>query len=117
LSGASANWLDRRPAFGDAVHYMVIARSLAFDGDVDLGNDYGDPTNIIKEPAGTHARIGLNGVLRPIHDIGLPLIGAPLFRVAYSVAKLTDRLPASLRRSSRLSSAVRLPQLCRRGKV
>jgi hypothetical protein len=96
---------------GDAIHYMVVARSLAFDGDVDLGNDYSDPTNIIKEPAGAHARIGRDGVLRPIHDIGLPLLGAPLFRVAYSLAKLTDRLPASFRRRARLGEFIALRQL------
>jgi hypothetical protein len=96
---------------GDAVHYMVIARSLAFDQDFDVGNDYGDPTNIIKEPAGSHARIGRNGVLRPVHDVGLPLLAAPFFAVTYRLAQMTDRLPVSLRRRARLDEFIALRQL------
>src|SRR5216684_4459515 len=96
---------------GDAVHYMVIARSLAFDKDFDVGNDYGDPSNIIKAPAGDHARIGRNGVLRPVHDVGLPLVAAPFFAVVYRLAEMTDRLPASLRRRAKLDEFIALRQL------
>ncbi len=31
---------------GDGFHYQMIARSLAFDRDVDLANDYADPSNL-----------------------------------------------------------------------
>lgn len=96
---------------GDAVHYIVTARSLAFDGDFDVGNDYGDPSNIIKEPAGDHARTGRNGVLRPVHDVGLPLVMAPFVGVAYRLAAMTDRLPASLRRRAKLDEFIALRQL------
>src|ERR1700730_15808478 len=96
---------------GDALHYMVIARSLAFDRDFDVGNDYGDSSSIIKTPAGNHARIGRNGVLRSIHDVGLPLIAAPLFAVAYRLAEMTDRLPASFRQRTRLDEFIALRQL------
>ena len=98
-------------ASGDAVHYMVIARSLAFDQDFDVGNDYGDPSNIVKDPAGNHARIGRNGVLRPVHDVGLPLVAAPFFAVAYRLAEMTGRLPASLRRRAKLGEFIALRQL------
>ena len=96
---------------GDAVHYMVIARSLAFDRDFDVGNDYADPSNIITVPAGNHAIIGRNGVLRPVHDVGLPIIAAPFFAAAYRLAELTNRLPDSLRRRARLNEFIALRQL------
>jgi hypothetical protein len=98
-------------ASGDAVHYMVIARSVAFDGDFDVGNDYGDPSNIIEEPAGNHALIGRNGVLRPVHDVGLPIVAAPFFAGAYTLAEMTNRLPASLRRRAKLDEFIALRQL------
>jgi hypothetical protein len=96
---------------GDAVHYMVIARSLAFDRDLDVANDYADPHAIIKVPAGNHARIGRGGVLRPVHDIGLPALAAPYFAVAYRLAEMTDRLPSSLRRRARIDAFIALRQL------
>lgn len=96
---------------GDAPHYMMIARSLAFDHDFDVGNDYADPSNIITLSAGDHARLGRNGVLRPVHDIGLPLVAAPFFAVAYRLAEMTDRLPASLRHRAKLDKFIALRQL------
>jgi hypothetical protein len=80
---------------GDAAHYLIITHSLAFDGDLDLANDYGPGTRLVFEGTlepGSHARPH-GSALRPVHDIGLPLIAAPLFRLTYSLA---DRLAASL---------------------
>jgi hypothetical protein len=96
---------------GDAVHYMIIARSLAFDRDFDLSNDYKAPSNIIKEPPGGHAQIGRNGVLRPVHGVGLPLIASPFFAIAYRLAEMTSRIPASLRRRAKLDEFIMLRQL------
>ena len=98
-------------ASGDPVHYMIIARSLAFDRDVDLGNDYSDPANIITEPAGAHALPGRNGILRPVHDIGLPLAFAPFFAVAYRLAGLSGRLPQTVRDRGRISPFIALRQI------
>src|SRR6185295_7186785 len=95
-------------ASGDPVHYMVVARSIAFDQDFDVGNDYSDPTNIVQEPAGSHAQLGVNGVFRPVHDVGLPLVAAPFFAVAYALAQMTDRLPLSLREEARLNRFIAL---------
>src|SRR5262245_60252522 len=58
---------------GDAPHYLIIAHSLAFDGDLDLSNDYGAGTKLVFE--GTlapelHARPS-GSALRPVHDVGL----------------------------------------------
>ena len=80
---------------GDAAHYLIITHSLAFDGDLDLANDYGPGTRLVFEGTlepGSHARPH-GSALRPVHDIGLPLIAAPLFRLTYLLA---DRLAASL---------------------
>jgi hypothetical protein len=102
---------------GDALHYMVIARSVAFDHDFDLANDYSDPTGIIQESPGDHARIGRNGVLRPAHDVGWPVVAAPFFAAAYRLAELTDRLPASLRQRAKLDKFIALRQLVSLGMI
>jgi hypothetical protein len=96
---------------GDAVHYMVIAHSVAFDHDFDLSNDYTEASRIITEPAGAHAQPGRSGVLRPVHDVGFPALAAPFFAGAYRLAKLTDRLPLSLRRRAKLDQFIVLRQL------
>lgn len=70
---------------GDEAHYQVIAHSLVFDRDLDLANDYGsiDPE--------AHARPGKDGRLRPVHDIGLPLLFAPYYAFAFGAADLAER--------------------------
>lgn len=98
-------------ASGDAAHYMMMAHSVAFDHDLALANDYDDPSNILQLDHGLHARVGRNGILRPAHDIGLPVVAAPFFDVAYRLAALTDRLPESLRRRARLTPFIALRQL------
>ena len=81
---------------GDAVHYMVASHSVAFDRDLDLSNDYADPSRIIKDAAGPHAQPGVDGVLRPVHDVGLPIVAAPVVAAAYAVAGTVDRWPDAL---------------------
>ena len=98
-------------ASGDAVHYLVIARSVAFDGDVDLENNYADPERLMSDPHDLHARPGRNGVLRPVHDIGLPVLGAPFVGLAYHLAPLVERLPESFRRNAKLSVPIAFRQL------
>lgn len=100
---------------GDPVHYMVIARSLALDHDLDLRNDYADPANLIASgslEAEAHARPGRDGVLRPVHDVGLPLLTAPYFGLAYAVAeRFTDLIPERIRKRARLDRWIVLRQL------
>jgi hypothetical protein len=91
---------------GDDPHYLVIAQSLAFDGDFDVANNYADPANLIG--AGTlqaeaHARPGRHGVLRPVHDVGMPLLFAPYVRLVYPAAQATAAAPESLLRRARLN--------------
>lgn len=74
---------------GDEPHYQMIAHSLAFDRDLDLTNDYADPDNLIARGAlapGLHAIPGKDGRLRPVHDIGMPLLFAPYFAAAHVAA-------------------------------
>ena len=79
---------------GDEPHYQMIARSLAVGGDLDLADDYADPKNLVadgKLVPEAHAILGKDGRLRPVHDIGMPLLFAPYFAVAYRVADIAAR--------------------------
>ena len=106
---------------GDAVHYMVIASSLALDRDLDLANNYDGPGSLLMADRldhGAHARPGRNGVLRPVHDVGLPLLAAPYFGLAHAVAeRLTPSLPAGLRRKAKLDPWIALRQLLSIGMI
>ena len=71
---------------GDEPHYEIIAHSLAFDRDLDVTTDYADLSNRALGgvfEAGAHARPGKDGRLRPVHDVGMPLLFAPYYAVAY----------------------------------
>lgn len=95
---------------GDEPHYMIIAHSIAFDGDVDVANDYAEAWLI---GGGTlqperHAILS-GGRLRPVHDIGMALVLSPLVAVAYVTAeRLGDVLPAGALRATRLNKPLLL---------
>jgi hypothetical protein len=92
---------------GDEPHYLAIAHSLAFDRDLDLSNNYGAAEPLIGGGAltpGLHVRPGAGGILRPVHDVGLPLLFAPYVRVmAPAIAALAPRIPAPVMRRLRLT--------------
>jgi hypothetical protein len=74
---------------GDEPHYLAIAHSVAFDLDFDLSNNYGVAEPLIGDGGlepGAHARPGRDGILRPIHDVGMPLLAAPLVRIIAPLA-------------------------------
>lgn len=99
---------------GDPVHYMMIAHSLAFGPDLDMADEYGDPHGILtggKDIAGAHVRPGRDGTLRPVHDVGMPLLWAPYFAAAYRIAEASQGLPPGLQRRARLSPWIVLRQL------
>jgi hypothetical protein len=92
---------------GDEPHYAMIAHSIVFDGDLDLANDYADRSNLVGtgslEP-GAHAIPGRDGRLRPVHDIGLPILFAPVFAAAYQMAeRSTQWIPPRLMARARLT--------------
>lgn len=100
---------------GDAVHYMMIAHSIAFDHDLDMADDYADASNIVtggRDIAGAHVRPGRDGVMRPVHDVGMPLLWVPCYASAYLVADhLTSSIPEAWRRRARLDRFIVLRQL------
>ena len=100
---------------GDEPHYMMIAYSLAFDHDLDLTHDYSNPDNLALggriEP-GAHIQPGKDGRLRPVHDVGLPIVFAPYYALAYEATVMIVRyVPESWLRRARLNFTVVLRHL------
>jgi hypothetical protein len=100
---------------GDEPHYLAIAHSIAFDGDFDLSNNYGANEPLVGGgvlPFENHAQPGAGGVLRPVHDVGLPLLAAPIVRAGVTLTGiLVNALPESAMRRARLTPAVLYRQL------
>ncbi len=95
---------------GDEPHYLAIAHSLAFDGDLDMANNYGAAEPLIAggglDP-GLHVYPGKDGIVRPAHDIGLPLLFVPYVRVAAPlVAAMMPHVPPALARRARLTPTI-----------
>jgi hypothetical protein len=95
---------------GDEPHYLAIAHSIAFDGDLDVANNYGAAEPLIAggrlEP-GAHVRPGVGGIARPVHDVGLPIAAAPYVRLAAPLAVLLARqIPASVMQRARLNTGL-----------
>lgn len=93
---------------GDEPHYAMIAHSLVFDRDFDLANDYAEPGNLVNrgggpQDPGAHVRIGRNNIVRPVHDVGLPIIAAPYFAVAWTMTRcVTSIVPQRVLSRGRL---------------
>jgi hypothetical protein len=71
-------------ATGDEPHYLLVAESIAFDGDVDLRNDYASRertlrvVNVFPLDYNLQAAVYKNSAeLRPLHGVGLPALLAP----------------------------------------
>lgn len=141
LSHRLAGWLDARPAggiecllfavvvlfvwgldthgnyagSGDDPHYQMIAHSLVFDRDLDLANDYGDTRNLVGAGTlqpGAHAVQGRDDGLRPVHDVGLPVLFAPYFAIAYQIAERSpDWMPPRVMARARLTPPLVLGHL------
>jgi hypothetical protein len=95
---------------GDEPHYLVIAHSIAFDFDFDVANNYGRNEPLIAgggldpEP---HIRRGVGGTMRPIHDIGLPVLYAPAARLLVPLVRWTfAHAPAGMLRRAKLTPTV-----------
>ena len=95
---------------GDEAHYLAIAHSIAFDHDFDLANNYGASEPLIGGGGLApeyHIHAGANGVMRPVHDVGLPLLFAPVVRIARPTAEwLSTTLPESFLRRVRVTPTV-----------
>jgi hypothetical protein len=95
---------------GDEPHYLAIAQSIAFDGDLDVSNNYGANEPLVGggvlQPE-AHVRPGIDGVARPVHDIGMPVVFAPFVRLAVPLTHaLTRIVPESTMRRARLNPSV-----------
>ena len=91
---------------GDEPHYLAIAHSIAFDFDLEVSNNYGAREPFLGggelEPR-DHTRQGVDGKLRPIHDVGLPLLYAPFARVGVPlVSWLSTKLSPEIKRRLRV---------------
>ncbi len=100
---------------GDVPHYEIVAQSILLDRDMDLANDYSDPTRLAGGSTltpGLHAIAGRNGTLRPVHDVGLPILAAPYFAVCYWLAeRSTSWIPPPLMARARLNPPLVLRHL------
>ncbi len=100
---------------GDEPHYAMIAHSIAFDRDFDLANNYADPHNLVfggELDPGNHALPGKDGTLRPVHDVGLPIVFAPYYAAAYWAAQQAGaHLPPRLLQRAKLNQTVILRHL------
>ena len=76
---------------GDEPSYLMIARSLVRDHDVDLENNYAAADSLT--PSTGHVRRALDGTLQSEHDIGLPILLAPVYAIA---ERLTAATPPSI---------------------
>ena len=95
---------------GDEPHYLAIAHSIAFDGDLDVANNYGSNEPLVGggvlQPE-AHVRPGIDGIARPVHDIGMPVVFAPFVRLAVPLTHaLTRIVPESTMRRARLNPSV-----------
>jgi hypothetical protein len=80
-----AVFLFTRPdVTGDEPHYLLVAESIAYDGDVELTNDYASRDRTLRIlnffPLGPHlhaADYTGSGELRPLHGVGLSALLAP----------------------------------------
>jgi hypothetical protein len=80
-----AVFLVMRPAStGDEPHYLLAAESIAYDGDVNLTNDYASRDRTLRvvnvfplDPTNEAADYTGSGQLRPVHGVGLSALLAP----------------------------------------
>jgi len=88
---------------------------FAFDHDLDLTNDYADPTNLDLGghfEGGAHLYAGKDGRLRPVHDIGMPVLFVPYYVAAYMLTeRVVAYVPASWLARARLNFTVVLRHL------
>ena len=79
---------------GDEPHYLAIAHSLARDFDFDLSNNYGTDEPLVGGGGlrtEFHTREGRGGTLRPVHDVGLPILFAPFARFGLPLVSWVSR--------------------------
>ena len=89
---------------GDEPHYLLVAESLWSDGDFDLADDYADGSSARfghdHVAQDLHARPGVDGVVRSVHEPGLAVLILPVYVAARGLAAA---LPEAQLRRVRMS--------------
>lgn len=92
---------------GDEPHYLIVAQSLAFDRDLDVGNNYQQNEGALFGASGLqreqHAQAARDGRMLPVHDIGVPVVLLPVYVAAIEIAKLP---PAGILKSFRMNQGL-----------
>jgi hypothetical protein len=89
---------------GDEPHYLMVAESLVSDGDFDIANNYGRGDGrwfgADDLEAGPHARVTRTGSTWSTHDVGLPVLIAPIYAAATRAAvRMPDAALAAIRQT------------------
>jgi hypothetical protein len=90
----AAAFLVMRPdTTGDEPHYLLAAQSIAFDGDLDLANDYASRERTLRvttqfplDQFRAAADLKGSGELRPLRGVALPVLLAPAVRIGGKTA-------------------------------
>src|SRR5215203_5354517 len=77
---------------GDEPHYLMVAQSLLVDADIDVANNYAANQGAAFGASGVqpelHIRQTSGGRALPVHDIGVPVVLAPVLAVAKAVSTI-----------------------------
>jgi hypothetical protein len=89
---------------GDEPHYLIVAHSLVTDGDLDVANNYARNDGVRFGHDGLqperHARRTQWGGTWSVHDVGLPVLLAPVYAAAAAIAtEMPEDLLSRVRQS------------------
>jgi hypothetical protein len=103
-------------ASGDEPHYLMTCQSLWADGDLDLRNNYanddGRRFGAGGLEIGLHAQENRTGQLFPVHDIGVPLVLAPVYAAAVAISDVSSEAILARFRMTRGLFAYSLISIC-----
>ncbi|TAK13506.1 MAG: hypothetical protein EPO35_10300 [Acidobacteria bacterium] len=90
---------------GDEPHYLMVARSLVADHDLDVANNYANGEGRLVGAdgltMGPHARVNAKGHTWSVHDVGLSVLAAPAFAAGSALANRIDERTLARFRQSR----------------
>ena len=112
---ASGKIFPAQPVTGDEPHYLILAKSLLSDHDLNLSNNYGDQNYLQFYPGALrpHTRTGKKGseFQYSLHATGLPLLLLPFYYVGEKISWAISPAPDPQTRRKIFVFLVRLP-LC-----
>jgi len=72
---------------GDEPHYIIMAESLYLDRDIDVTNNYHSPYLLTVKEKDWHTFKYKPGKNPPVHPVGMPLLGVPIYALAHGIIK------------------------------